>query len=254
MFRNLYADTRSILSSRIFGLAMLAVFAGQTFDFVITKVIYLVIDASISAESIAYFYPSAAGFIVTAATLFITDREFSNGCIRNKIISGVKRSDAFLSAVCGGMLQAVMYTLFACVVSIFFSSFFTLGFMAESISEIADRWLVTTMACVAIGVFSTSIVMMLGGNKISYVVGLFLAFAMKVWDNRILGKLYPEKGHCTLTGMNLAVCRFIDRYVPYSYLVARPHYDMGSYIIGCSAMVIFSVVIGLVVFNKRELK
>ena len=254
MFRNLYADVRSILLSRVFGLAMIFILVGQILNLIVAKVIYYVIDANVAAESIAYVYSSLAAFLVTAATLFITDREFSNGCIRNKLISGVKRSDAFLSAVCGGVLQAVIYTMFACVVSLVLSKLFTLGFMINTTSEIANRWLVTTMACVAIGVFSTSIVMMFGGNKASYVVGLFIAFAIKVWDTRILDKLYPDKGRCTLKGAELVIDRFIDRYVPYSYLVEEPHYDMGSYIIGCSAMIIVSIVIGLIVFNKRDLK
>ena len=254
MFRNLYADIRSILLSRVFGLAMLFILVGQIFNLVVIKVFYYVIEANVQAESISFVYSSPAAFLVTAATLFITDREFSNGCIRNKIISGVKRTDAFLSAVCGGVLQAVIYTMFACVVSLILSKFFTLGFLINSTSEIADRWLITTMACVAIGVFSTSIVMMFGGSKASYVVGLFLAFVMKVWDTRILDKLYPQEGHCTLKGAELVIDRFIDRYIPYSYLVEGPHYDMGSYIIGCSAMIIVSIVIGLIVFNKRDLK
>ncbi len=255
MFRNLYADTRSILLSKAFRYALEVIAVYQIFYLLFNKIIYSFIDtAELNADDIAFVYTAMAAFLVTAATLFITDREFSNGCIRNKIISGVKRTDAFLSAVCGGMLQGALYTVFACLISIPFAKFCTAGFIGYTIPEVADYWLVTIMACVAIGAFSTALVMMLGGSKLSYVIGLLVAFVMKVLDTAVLDKLYPEKGFCTLTGTKLAVYQFVDKYVPYSYLVIRPHYDMSCYVIGCAGMIIISVVIGLIVFNKKELK
>ncbi len=255
MFRNLYADTRSILLSRAFRLALWAIAFYQVFYLAFEKALYtFFVGTAMGADDIAFIFNSIAAFVVTAATLFITDREFSNGCIRNKLISGVKRTDAFLSAVCGGMLQGAIYTIFAFVLSSILSGLFTIGFIGFSIPEAADYWLVTIMSCIAIGAFSTALVMMLGGNKLSYVIGLLLAFVMKVWDTFILDKLYPEKGFCKLTGTKLAVYSFVDRYIPYSYLITRPHYDMASYVIGCLAMVILSVVIGLIVFNRRELR
>ena len=255
MFRNLYADTRSILLSRAFHLALRAIVVYQGFYFILMKCLYIfVVGTPMDADDISFIFFFLAAFLVTAATLFVTDREFSNGCIRNKIISGVKRSDAFLSAVCGGMLQGAIYTIFACIISAVFTLLFTAGFIAYSVPEVADYWLITIMACMAIGAFSTALVMMLGGNKLCYVIGLLLAFVMKVWDTFILDKLYPEKGSCTLTGAKLAVYSFVDKYIPYSYMMTRPHYGMSSYVIGCSAMIILSVVIGLIVFNKKELK
>nr|WP_297708930.1 hypothetical protein [uncultured Butyrivibrio sp.] len=255
MFRNLYADIRSILLSRAFHLALIIIAAYQVLYFAFIKVIYLFVGVSeIDADDIAFVFVSVAAFLVTAATLFITDREFSSGCIRNKLISGVKRRDAFLSAVCGGMLQGALYTAFACLISIPFIGLFSVGFINFSIQEVADYWLIVVMTCMAIGAFSTALVMILGGSKLSYVIGLLIAFVMKVWDTVILDKLYPEKGFCKLTGAKLAVYSFVDKYIPYSYLMIRPHYEMRFYVTGCAAMIVISVVIGLIVFSKRELK
>ncbi len=255
MFRNLYADTRSILLSRAFRLALRAIAIYQVLYFILMKCLYVfVVGTALDADDISFVFTGIAAFLVTAATLFITDREFSNGCIRNKLISGVKRTDAFLSAVCGGMLQGALYTIFACLISGIFTKLFTVGYIAYSVPEVADYWLITIMTCMAIGAFSTALVMMFGGNKICYVIGLLLAFVMKVWDTFILDKLYPEKGSCTLTGAKLAVYSFVDKYIPYSYLMTRPHYGMSCYVIGCFSMVIISVVIGLIVFNRREIK
>lgn len=255
MFRNLYADTRSILFSRSFRFAMIAIVISQVFYFSYVKALYIIfVESQLDADEIAFSFHSIAAFLVTAATLFVTDREFSNGCIRNKIISGVKRFDVFLSAVFTGALQGAIYSMFACLISVVFTCIFTIGFVGYSIPEAADYWLVITMSCMAIGAFSTALVMMLGGNKASYVVGLLLAFAMKLADTHIFEKLYPEKGYCTLTGMKLAVYSFVDRFIPYSYLMMRPHYNMGFYVAGCSGMVLISVIIGLIIFNKKELR
>ena len=84
MFRNLYADIRSILLSRLFGLAMIFILVGQILNLIVSKVVYYVIDADVAAEAIAYAHFSLAGFLVTAATLFITDREFIR-CVRRNI-------------------------------------------------------------------------------------------------------------------------------------------------------------------------
>ena len=256
MFRNLYADTRSILLSRAFRLVLLIIAVYQVFNFLFLKLLFtfFVNIKVMHADDIAFVYISAVAFLVTAATLYITDREFSSGCIRNKLISGVKRTDAFLSSVCGGMLQGALYTLFACLFSCVFTKLFTAELAGFSVPEFADYWLITLLSAMAIGAFSSSLVMMLGGSKLSYVIGLLIAFVMRTADIFILDKLYPEKGFCKLSGMKLAVFRFVDKYIPYSYLVTRPHYDMSSYVIGCSAMIALSVIIGIVVFNKKELR
>jgi hypothetical protein len=254
MFRNLYADTRNIILCRAFRIALGVIAVYQIFHFIIFKALYVFfLKTAMDADTVAFTFPSIAAFLVTAATLFISDREFSNGCIRNKMISGVKRTDAFLSAVFGGMLQGAIYSFFAFCISTIMSLAFTAGFMDYSIPEFANYWLVTTMACMAIGAFSTSMVMSFGGSKLSYVIGLLLAFVLKVTDTFVLDKLYPEKGYCQLTGTKLMVYRFIDRFIPYSYLMERPHYDFASYVIGCGGLVIISTVVGLIIFNNKEL-
>ncbi|WP_026511812.1 hypothetical protein [Butyrivibrio sp. LC3010] len=254
MFRNLYADTRNVLFSRGFHTGILAVIVYQLFYLVCVSLIYFFLKDTVAAEDVAFVFPSMAAFLVTASTLYLTDREFSDGCIRNKLISGVKRSDAFLSAVCTGMMQGAIYAFVAAVLSTVVAVMFTGGFVTFSVNEIADYWLILTLACMAVGAFSTSLIMMLGGSKASYVVGLAIAFALKVYDTFILDKLYPEKGFCQLSGFKLLMYRFIDRFIPYSYFSTVPHYDMGSYVIGCAGMILISVVAGLLVFNRKQIK
>ncbi|WP_026529159.1 hypothetical protein [Butyrivibrio sp. VCD2006] len=254
MFRNLYADTRNILLSRGFHIALRVIAIYQIFYFLLIKIVFIfALKQTMAAEEVAFIFANIAAFLVTAATLYISEREFSNGCIRNKIISGVRRTDAFLSAVIGGMLQGALYAMFACVISTVISVLFTGGYMTFSPPEIADYWLIITMACMTIGAFSTSLIMIFGGSKICYVIGLLIAFVIKVTNAFVLDALYPTKGFCKLTGTKLMAYRFIDRFIPYSYLASEPHYDMPSYLIGCGGLLIISVVIGLIVFNKKEL-
>ena len=82
MFRNLYADTRNILFSRGFRSGLLVIFLYQLLFFIAMKFLYSVfLKGTMDADSVAFSFPSLAAFLVTAATLFISDREFSNGCI-----------------------------------------------------------------------------------------------------------------------------------------------------------------------------
>lgn len=254
MFRNLYADTRKIFFSRGFSGGISAILVYQLLGSLLLWLLtVLLVEGQMASEDIAFSFTTIAAFVVTASTLFVNQGDFEDGCIRNKLISGVKRSDAFLSAVISGMLQGVLLSFVAFVASMITLPIFSKGFMNYTIPEVADYWLIITMSCMAIGAFSTAVIMIFGGSKISYVVGLAIAFVMRVLDTYVLDKLYPEKGHCTLTGAKLVLFKFIDRFIPYSYLSMEPHWDTISYIVGCGGLILISTLVGLFVFSKKEI-
>ena len=255
MFRNLYADSRRIFFSRSFYVSIAIIFLYQLIaSLLIWALTAFLSEGQVASDEIAFLYPSIAAFIVTISTLFITQRDFEDGCIRNKLISGVKRSDAFLSAVVCGILQGALLTIVAFVSSMIVMPILSKGFMDFSIPEMADYWLVITLACMSIGAFSTALIMIMGGSKISYVAGLAVAFLLKMLGTHVLYKLYPDKGNCMLTGSTLELYKFIDRYNPYSYLLDEPHWDSLSYIVGCTGLVVISVVVGIIVFTKKEIR
>ena len=255
MFRCLYADTRNVFLSKGFRIGLGAIIVFQMLGLLFSGfIVTFVMKEALAADDIAFIFPTVAAFLVTATTLHITENEFSDGCMRNKIISGVRRSDVFLSAILGGMLQGVIYSILACITSIVIAVFFTGGFMTYSIPEIADYWLVITLACLTIGAFSNVLILTLCGSKISYIIGLALAFVLRVADTHVLDKLYPSSGLCTLTGTKLAVYQFFDRFIPYAYLTTEPHYDMASYVLGCGGFILISTITGLLIFEKKELK
>lgn len=255
MFRNLYADTRKIFFSRGFYLAVFIIIFYQLiaslFDWGLT--VFLV-GGQVSSDELAFMFRSIAAFVVTISTLLVTQRDFEDGCIRNNLISGVKRSDAFLSAIICGMLQGVLLSFIAFISSMIVLPILSKGFMNYSIPEVADYWFMITLACMSIGAFSTALVMMMGGSKISYVIGLAIAFLLNILDTNVLDKLYPDKGNCMLTGAKLELYKFIDRFIPYSYLSAEPHWDSTSYIVGSTGLILISVVVGILVFNKKEIR
>lgn len=254
MLRNLYADARKTLYCKGFhiGLALLAAYLiiNGIYNLILCKIF----GGYIIAEELIFSFNGVAIFWITASTLIISDRDFADGCIRNKLISGVTRTDTFISAVFGGMLQGVIYSLVAFVGSYLISLVLSKGFFDYTAPETAGFFLVTVMTCIAIGAFSTTLVMVFGGSKIVYVVGLTLAFGMSLLTEDVLDKLYPGTGYCKLTGAKLAIYSFIDKFVPYSYLAAMPHHSFRYYLTGCAGLTIISIVTGLIIFGKKEIK
>ena len=254
MLRNLYADTRKTLYSRGFHIGTILVIAFNIVYAIYELILCKIFGGYITTEELSFAFNGIAIFAVTASTLIIADKDYADGCIRNKLISGVARSETFVSAVFGGMLQGAVYTLVAFLSSNIIALFASSGYLEYTVSEIGTCWLITLMTCIAIGAFSTTLVMVFGGSKIAYVVGLTIAFGMKLLVTVVQDKLYPSNGLCKLKGTKLLIYRCVDSYVPYSYLSAFPHQKFVNYFVGCFGLSALSIVIGLIIFAKKEIK
>ena len=254
MFRILYSDLRKILKSAALKIGIAAI-AGYLFVNVLTiKIVGLYMHIGIYTDDFISCFPEIAIFLITASTLLITVGDFSDGCMRNKIISGISRTDIAMSALIGGMFQGFLYSFAACIFTFLLGAIFGKGLNNYTVGEYADFWIINTMTCMAIGAFSTILIIILGGKKISYVIGLAFAFVMKVFTMDVLDKLFPESGHCSLSGAKLAIYSFFEKYVPYIYQSVRPHYSYLTYFIGCGGLVLISVILGIIVFNKKEIQ
>lgn len=255
MIRLIYNDTRRLFTSTYFRLCILINIGYELFTVIGLKVILaLFLHQPLHADEVAFNYNAFAIFLVTASTLLTTINDFTEGGIRNKLISGANRRDIVFSSLFMGMLHGIIHSFVACITSIVVCRTMTEGYQAYNAQEIADYWLVMTLGCMAIGVLSTALIMILGGRKSAYVVGLSFAFVMRIYTAAVLSKLYPDKGNCTLTGAKLALFRFSDRYVPYLFISTRPHWGFGSYLIGSMGLILISTVFAIVIFNKKELK
>ncbi len=254
MFKLLYADSRKLLyhSGMREGLITIAGYlVGYT---LLMKIIAGYMGSDIVADDIHTAYRSVGILFITACTLMTMVSDFTDGCIRNKLISGARRSEVFLSAEIIALFEGVILTASACVISFILSLLFTKGgLQTMTAAELADHWLISTMSSVAVSVFSTMLIMLLGGNKLSYIVGMVLAIGTHIFNMEVIDKLYPETGLCTLTGAKLAFYRFYDSYVPYAYLSMRQHNGMMSYTLGSIGTILISLIAGLVLFSRKEI-
>lgn len=254
MLRTLYADIRNAFLSkgiRIITIANLSYIAGYV---ILMKVMLYFIGGELNADDILPVYNEYAIFVITAASLVIYVNEFASGIIRNKLCSGAKRRDIYLASVISSAFIATFISAIAQIFEVILSLIFTKGLYNMTLAEVAFSFSETTISCVTIAIFSTTIIMVMGGTNASYVVGLGIAFVFKVFGIEVLDKLYPEYGKCTLTGTKLQVYTFFDRYVPYAHCSGTPRWDMMSCVEGCVVLVLISLVLGLIVFNKKELK
>ena len=253
MLRILYSDIRKTMLSRAFQICVMTNVFYHLLLVITLKVVSMVFfHTNIASDDVGFCFTSIGIFLVTASTL-ITAGEFTDGTMRNKLISGANRSEVFFSGMITGMYQGFVHAAVAFVTAMLMGLFFTTGFEGYTIPEVADFWLLITFSCMTIGGFSTAVILALGGRKISYVVGLSIAFGMKIFILYVQDKLYPESGNCHLTGAKLTLFRFTDRFIPYSYLAMRPHWDCVSYFLGCGGLILISALIGVAVFQKKEM-
>ena len=122
--------------------------------------------------------------------------------------------------------------------------------------KIADLLILIGVIAIVGGIamFSTSLIMIMGGKNISYVIGLGIAFVFRIIDMEVLDKLYPDYGICQLTGTKLKLYTFYDKYVPYAHCSGTPRWEMSSCVIGSVALIVISLIIGMIAFEKKEIK
>ncbi|MCR5213318.1 MAG: hypothetical protein K6E10_02810 [Eubacterium sp.] len=255
MFRILYSDTRKMIYDRSFHTCLLINIFYQFFSVLVLKLTNILYPRIILyADDVAFNFGSFSIFLIFASTLITTASDYSDGCIRNKIISGASRTSIYLSGATCGLLHGVIHSMAACITSILCNLIFSLKWNTYTVQEISDYWLIITLSCMALGVFSTTLIIVLGGHKSSYVIGLSIVIAMKILSLDVLDKLYPEEGKCTLTGLKLDLYQFIEKYVPFLYTIVRPHFGFSTYMLGAGGLIIISLILGLVIFNRKEIR
>ncbi|MBP5608319.1 MAG: hypothetical protein J6X66_08655 [Lachnospiraceae bacterium] len=255
MFKVLYADTRKLFFQRGLRECLAAVLLYLLGYVALIKLVLFFVGGELYADDVYTAYAGLAVFLISGCTLVSTVSDYDDGCIRNKLICGAGRPAVFLSALITGGAQAVLLSMAAFIESLILAGIFTKGgLMTMTVEELADYWLINTMACIAIAVFSTMLIMILGGKKISYIVGIALAVGFNIFNMEVNDKLYPTQGSCTLSGFKLTLYNFYDRFVPYSYLSMRPHHSTLTYMIGAAVMIVVSVIVGMIIFNNKEIQ
>ena len=253
MLKMLYTDIRSVLLNKGFRIIIEAFVSYILFFTILMKVLAFFLGGGLSADDILTAYPDIGVFVITAATLLMFVNEYKEGVMKCKIQRGISRKGIFLSAVITSAFMAVIMTIIAAVIDILLILIFSEGLYTMTISELGDAFLQITFASMAIAVFSTSLIMVLGGGNSSYVVGLIIAFVFKIVGMLVMDKLYPEKGLCPLTGFKLKLYTFYDRFVPYAHFTFSPRWDSSSNMIGCLGLILISVIVGMLMFERKEI-
>ncbi|MBR3575252.1 MAG: hypothetical protein IKN97_08825 [Lachnospiraceae bacterium] len=254
MLKILYSDMRNLLSGRAFRYTALAVAFYNLLAAIVFKIIFRYMGGELYADELLGIFASLAPFVVTALTLFVFIGNFNDGIIRNKFLSGASRRDIICSALIAGGMGGILITVVSQISAFLWALFFTPGFYGLAADDVADYCLVMILASCALGVFTTMILMILGGTKIAYVAGLAVTFAFKLMTAEVADKLYPESGVSLLTGIKLAAYEFYDRYVVFSYFSEMLRHDFMDYVLGAAGLVVISFIIGSVVFEIKEIK
>lgn len=179
--------------------------------------------------------------------------EVGEGIIRNKIISGTKRRHIFFSYCLVNSCVAVLLQIVSVVSTALVPLMLHMEF-ACSPEEIVRLAAVTALAGAAVSVLYTVIFICFCTSKISIALPASIAIFTKILTIVILDALYTDSGIPKVTGSTLKVYEAIDRYVSFSYLQGPVRWDSASYLIGNGALIVLSVLAGLVVFSKKSLK
>lgn len=254
MLKMLYTDMRNILHNKGVKICMAACVVYLVGCIILSVILLKFFDASMYADEIVKLYPSVSIFVVTALTVTVYISEYTDGIIKNKLCSGAKRSSIFFAAELSSAFTTFCVTAMIQIVMLLVALVFSEGFLNMTASEVAFSYSELLVASMSIAIFSTSLIMIMGGKGASYVIGLGIAFAFKIIDMEVLDKLYPDYGICKLTGTKLKVYTFYDRFVPYAHCSGTPRWDMSSCVAGSLVLIIISLIIGLIAFKKKEIK
>ena len=182
MLRILYSDLRFLLKNLGFKLTIAAAMLYVLGFVVILKIImYFVNDGSfIYGEDILSAYNDIAFIFITTISVILFSADFTNGTIRNKLISGLKKSEIFVSSVISGMVASVIMTVIVTLFEALLSIIFSEGFMTYNLAELSDNLLMLMVTAASVGAFMTMIVLVFGGKKMSYFAGFVTAFFLTI--------------------------------------------------------------------------
>lgn len=255
MLRALYADFARLFRNKIYVLILilLPVTIGVmelVLDFIMSFLLEGIVLENADL-SLTMFASSAALFLAVLAS-FYTATDFVEGTIRNKLSVGIKRSHIFLSACIVAVAQALFMHLLSTGVVLLVGYTAYDGFSLDAAGIFNLMW-VYGLAEVALAVFFTSLVFVFGNTKIVYGICPGIAVFFRVLMIVVMDKLYPSYGPCLLTGARLKIYTFLDQYVPFFHLQSFLRWDNLSYILGGVGTILISVIIGILVINKREI-
>lgn len=255
MYRMLCGDLRRLFKSKLFYSALLvyAFLYTSATPFIMWLIGLFTHNAPDYADVELKGQPGTAAIAISIFVATFIIKEFSEGAIRNKLSSGAKRIEIFLSSVITMSIATVMIQVVSLLSIIISGNTMMAGFLSSP-KEIIVMNVYYIIAAVSIAIFDTALIFIFGGNNISLFAGTVLSVIMKLVSIMILEDLYPETGEILISGSRLEVFSFIDKYIPYMHLTGFPRFEWSAYVIGGGGLMVLSLLIGIVVFEKKDIK
>ncbi len=205
--------------------------------------------------SLAVFtvYSSMAAILLAMLITSLLHEEVGEGIVRNKLISGQKRSHIFLSYCLLHALLALLLQLIAllgaCILPLLLGAVWNLQG-----SELIRLTAISALASMAVSLFFTALYFCFCTSKAAFILPGAVAIIMKVAMTVIMDALYTESGIPKVSGATLKIYKGIDRFLPFAHLTDLPRWDNASYFWGSGVLILLSLTAGLLVFSRKDLK
>ena len=253
MYRLMVADfIRLLRDKKIILASFLYFFFG---DLLLTIISNVGTSAEVEfyADELIMDRASAIPFLLAIFTGLFVYTDFREGTIRNKVISGAKRSEIIGSMVVVSSVFAVYLCALIHILALLFGLFYKTGFL-DTPANLLTYTLVHTGSAVALAIFFTVITYLFGTNSFGAFLPISLCVLSGIVTLVITNDLFPDDGNCRLSPETYRIYHFIDAYSPTSYLDGMLRHGISSFCISVSATIILSLVIGLIVFSRKDLK
>lgn len=210
------------------------------------------LGASVDLNEFSVYSSMASIYLAVLVTMFL-HAEAGEGIIRNKMISGKKRHEILLSyctvnAALAAILQSISVLATVCV------GFCTGSTFDVAMEEVVRFTGISILAGVAISIFYTVLYLCFCTTKAAAALPAVVAIIMKLVLVFVMDALYTTSGVPKVTGTALQVYRCFDRYVAFSHLTGEPRWDNMSYLVGNMVVIVISLVVGILVFRKKDMK
>lgn len=179
--------------------------------------------------------------------------EAGEGIIRNKIISGKRRHEILLSYCIVNAFPAIILRIVTMISTTLAGLFSSAGLQVRTADLIRYAW-VSTLAEIAVSVLYTVLFLCFCTSKAAVTLPACTAIAMKLAMTLIADALYPDSGIPKVSGTTLKVYEAFDRYSAFSHLTGGLRWDNLSYLTGNVALIAVSLLAGILVFSRKDLK
>lgn len=209
-------------------------------------------NIAVSMSDLAIYTNMAAIYLAVFVTLFLY-AEAGEGIIRNKLISGKKRTQVLVSySLVNAFWAAVLQVLSA--ITPVLMGLVTGAELQMSSAEVIRFIAVSTLSGMAISIFYTVVYLSFCTNKVSVAIPGTIAAAMYISLIIITDALYTSSGIPKVSGMTLRVYEGIDRFCSFAHLTGELRWDNASYIIGDVALILISLLAGSAIFARKDMK